>query len=112
MKLFYEVYNLPAGTPYRTEIAFERSEDGVWKRLKGLFRDANVLALNFEGDAHPDETGRLQEVRIIQPNLAPGRYRIIVRVTNRTSGENASAERRFVLVEQDIRIEVRNPTWK
>lgn len=98
--VFYEVYNLPATTPYRTEIAVERAEGrGLWGKLKGLFGGGRPLRLRFEEEAKAAPDGRLQELRRVQPNLRPGRYRIRVTVTNLLTGESAIRERLFSVME-------------
>lgn len=98
--VFYEVYNLPATTPYRTEIAVERAEGrSLWGKLKGLFGGGRPLRLRFEAEAKATPDGRLQEVRRVQPNLKPGRYRIRVTVTNLLTGESAVRDRQFAVME-------------
>jgi hypothetical protein len=98
VKLFYEIYNLPAGSPYRTQIAIQRDRNGVWEAVQGLFSDDPGLTLDFDGRAPPDAAGTVQEVRIIRPNLKPGKYRILITVTGLARGEKASRERRFELL--------------
>ncbi len=98
VKLFYEIYHLPAGSAYHTQIAIQRDRNGVWEAVQGLFSDNPGLTLDFDGRAPPDAAGTVQEVRIIRPNLKPGKYRILITVTSQARGEEASSERRFDLL--------------
>jgi len=98
LKLFYEIYGLPAGTAYRTGISLESEKQGAWRPVRELFGDRPDLALRFEGAAQPDAGGTQQEVRVIQPDLRPGRYRIVIQVTNLATAEIATRERTFDLL--------------
>ncbi len=98
VKLFYELYNLQPGERITTEIALERGRNDVWSRIRGLFRDRQQVALAFQTDARSDSAGTVQEVRLLQPNLQPGAYRIVVRVTRVTGGQALRRELRFDLL--------------
>jgi GWxTD domain-containing protein len=99
LSLFYEVYNLPHGSSYRTEIAILPAEaGGAITRLKGLLGSDPGLRFSFEGTAEVHD-GAAQELRQLSPDLKPGKYRIRVQVTNLTTKQTTAHEREFVVME-------------
>jgi hypothetical protein len=86
-RIFYEIYNLLANTPYSTEIAIEREAVSQ-----------PVVQVRFEDQAQPDADGTIQELRSIDTRLAPGRYRLHLRVTNLVTGEDARQQRLFSVI--------------
>jgi len=76
--VYYEIYNLPEGNRYATEIAIEALED----EDEG-FRE---IRASFSGDAAPSEDGIVQELRRIESPLPAGRYRVTITVTDEVSG--------------------------
>jgi hypothetical protein len=88
--LYYEVYNLPAGTRYVTEVTIEAvDEDGV------LMEDArSPVRTRFNGEAASRSDGTLGELRRLDTNLERGRYRLTIAVTDQASGRTA-LQRRF-----------------
>jgi len=83
--VYYEIYNLPAGRPYETEIAIEplaRDGDG-----------SGVVRARFTGEAESDPDGTFGELRRVESSLAIGRYRVTVTVTDRANGRVASTSR-------------------
>ncbi len=100
--LFYEIYDLPAGAPYRTEVTIEREGLGIWSALRrflGLEQTPLGLTLRFEGLAGEVEGLGLQEMREITTGLAPGTYVLRVKVTNLEWEESATAETTLRVVE-------------
>jgi tetratricopeptide (TPR) repeat protein len=98
LSLFYEVYNLPAGTRYRTEIGIVSSSAGALSKLKGIFGGTSGVHFSFEGTAAADSDGAVQELRRLAPDLAPGKYKLSVKVTNLTNNETIANEREFVVM--------------
>jgi len=97
--LFYEVYNVPAGEPFRTQIEVRREREGLGQRLLGLFGGGSALRLAFNSTAPQDSEGTVQEVRTLQTQLEPGTYRVRVRLTDGRGGE-AERERELIIEER------------
>lgn len=87
--LYYEVYNLPAGTPYSTEIAIEPVDDARTLRIG----DGSAVRLRFAGESAAQPNGSLQELRHVEASVARGRHRITVTVTDERTGRTASRSR-------------------
>ena len=102
LSLFYELYNLPRDTPYRTEISLAPStEQSGFARLKRLFGGSDgTLRLQFDGVASVDRNGNVQELRKVGTELKPGKYKVQIKVTNLTSNQVATNETQFVVVER------------
>ena len=83
--VYYEIYNLPAGNRYGTEIAIE-SLDGE----NDGFRE---IRASFAGDAAPAEDGIVQELRRIESPLPAGSYRVTITVRDEESGRTAQRSR-------------------
>lgn len=86
--VYYEVYNLPRGDRYTTEMALEavdatgRPEEGE-EPIRVRFVDESI--------AGPD--GTLPELRRVDAPLDRGRYRMTVTVTNQATGRSARRAR-------------------
>jgi len=80
--VYYEIYNLPAGRDYETEIAIEPMARGATP-VRARFAD--------ESTAGPD--GTLAELRRVESSLPLGRYQVTVTVTDRSTGATASTTR-------------------
>jgi hypothetical protein len=80
--VYYEIYNLPAGTPYDTEIAVEPLDE-----------EGDVARARFSGESAAGADGSLAELRRVESALPNGRYRLTVTVTDRTSGSTADTSR-------------------
>lgn len=95
--LYYEIYNLPAGVHYTTEVVIDRLDRGAAGRLRDLFGGDRAIRFKFEGEsiAKPDAT--MPEMRRIAAPLGKGRYRLTVTVKNLQSGQSAKASRQFVI---------------
>ncbi len=100
LRLFYEVYNLPAQADYRTEIVMESVEaETGFGRLKRLFGGGrNPIRLQFDGVAAPNSDGIIQELRQVTTQVKPGKYRVSVRVTNLGTNESVKSETLFVVL--------------
>jgi hypothetical protein len=86
--VFYEVYNLPTGHPYETEIAFSplRNGDAAGDGTEEPVR----VRFSGTGDA---TDGVLRERRRVSVPAEAGRYRMTVTVTDRLTGERAHRSR-------------------
>jgi hypothetical protein len=88
--VYYEIYNLPDGHDYTTEIAVERvADDGSGRVVRG-----SAARLRFHGEAAARDR-RIQELRRVETSVAPGRYRITVTVTDDETGRSATRARVF-----------------
>jgi hypothetical protein len=101
--LFYEIYNLPAGAPYRTELTIEPiGARGAWSglmRLLRLRRSPLGLSLRFQGEAGMPVGAGFQELRQVSAALLPGAYTLRVKITNLQSGESSTGETEFRFLE-------------
>lgn len=90
---YYEVYDLPAGTPYDTELEISPAGRGVLGNLELLLRTGRALRLRYTGQA----TGQpaIPELRQVQAQLPPGRYRMLVRIRALSIGQIVEREREF-----------------
>ena len=85
--VYYEIYNLPHGHEYTTEIHVESLDPDR--------SGHDPVGLRFTEEAAPDEEGRIQELRYVQSSLDPGRYRLTVTVTDQATGEIVRRSREF-----------------
>jgi hypothetical protein len=77
--VYYEIYNLPAGNRYETEIAI--------RSLEGDDDGFQEIRASFSGDAAPQPDGIVQELRRIESPLPAGRYRVTITVRDESSGQ-------------------------
>lgn len=86
--VYYEVYNLPEGHRYTTELVVQPEvEDGD--------EGEEPVRLRFSGEAEGGVEGALQELRRVEAYLPRGAYRLTVMVTNEETGETARRSRTF-----------------
>lgn len=99
LTIFYELYNLPANAPYRTEIVLQPTDGGgLLRGVRKLF-GGGPLTLRFEERARPSEDGLVQEIRQVTPSLKAGRYEIRVTVTNLATEQSTIRRTRFIVLE-------------
>jgi hypothetical protein len=89
--VFYEIYNLPAGNAYTTELAIERVADARGQPVE----DDGPVRIRYSGESTARADGLLQELRHVDASVANGRYRITVTITDEESGQAASRSRLF-----------------
>lgn len=89
--LYYEIYNLPAGSPYTTEITVVRVADNSREAPV----DGEGIRLNFSGVSAATADGTLPELRRVGPGFEKGSYRIIVTIKDLTTGKIVSRARTF-----------------
>ena len=99
--LFYEIYNLPNGDRYRTEIEIKPTGgSGLMRGVKRLFGGkGGEVRLSFEEQSNSNLAGTDQELRRVTADLSPGRYKVTVNVTNLRTMETATREKLFLVVE-------------
>ena len=88
--VYYEVYNLPGGNRYSTEIAIEPVDDSGKPSEEG-----RVVRTTFTGTATSSQDGVLNELRNVAAGLERGPYRLTVTVTDEETGRRASRSRDF-----------------
>jgi hypothetical protein len=93
--LYYEIYNLPAGRAYTTEVVIERMDKGAGDHLRGLFGASGDLRIKFSGESTARPDGTLPELRRIEELLRKGRYRMTVIVRDNETGQTARRSRLF-----------------
>ena len=82
--VYYEIYNLPKGHQYTTEIALERP-----------YPDSKPIRLRFSGESNAGPDGLLPELRRVDAQLSRGAHRLTVTVTDLVTGETATCTRSF-----------------
>lgn len=101
LKVFYELYNLPPHANYRTEISMA-PVDGVtgFGRIKKLFGGSDgKIQLQFDGVAPFETEGTIQELKEVTAEVKPGKYKVVVRVTNLGNQQSVRSETVFVVSE-------------
>ncbi len=88
--VYYEIYNLPWGHRYGTELSIEHLDEAG--RPIG---DGSAVTARFAEEAKPGPDGSLPQMRNVGASLGPGRYRLTVRVTDETTGQTAVRARLF-----------------
>jgi hypothetical protein len=89
--VYYEIYNLPVGNPYTTEVMVER----VAGTSRTTAEDREPIRLLFAGESTAVADGTLPELRRVESSLAEGSYRITVTVEDLSTGKTASRSRTF-----------------
>lgn len=84
--VYYEIYNLPRGNRYVTEVAVDRVDRGG---------DDEPVRLRFSGESAADADDMVPELRSVSASLPKGRYTITVTIRDLTSGQTASRSRPF-----------------
>jgi GWxTD domain-containing protein len=90
-RIFYELYNMPAGASYTTEVKVEGIGGGISGAVRGLFGRRPPVSLRFNDQA-PANGGVIQQVRDAQADLEPGEYKLTVTVSD-PSGNRVTRER-------------------
>lgn len=89
--VYYEIYNLPAGDPYTTEVTVQR----VAGTSRETADDREPIRLRFSGESAATDDGTLPELRRVTASLGKGSYRITVRIEDLSTGRTASRSRTF-----------------
>ena len=83
--IYYEVYNLPAGNQYETEISIQRVRESDEE-------EPSVRTL-FSGTSSAGDDDSFGELRHVESALERGRYRLTVTVQDLASGQIAERSR-------------------
>jgi hypothetical protein len=83
--VYYEIYNLPAGNPYETEISLQILDDSD--------DEDRIVRMLFSGESAAGADGSVGELRRVESALPRGRYRLTVTVTDKVSGHVAARSR-------------------
>lgn len=91
--LYYEIYNLPDGRDYVTEISIRR----VLERDGEEVTDPSMpeVRTRFSGTSTAGPDAVVAELRSIESPLPPGDYRLSITIVDEESGERASRSRPF-----------------
>jgi GWxTD domain-containing protein len=95
-RVFYELYNLPAGRAYRTEISLTSTEGNVFSRL---FKGRTKTTVTFEGVAEGRDV--VQELRTLIPQIQSGEAEVLVKVTDLVTGETAQNKETIWIIPAD-----------
>ncbi|HEX2167124.1 MAG TPA: hypothetical protein VHG09_07760, partial [Longimicrobiales bacterium] len=95
--VYYEIYNLPAGHRYSTEIAMQQVPPPGSRRHP----DREPVTLRFTGESGATPDGTLAELRRVESPLETGNYRLTVTITDLTTGRQASRSRHLEVHEWD-----------
>jgi hypothetical protein len=91
--IYYEIYNLPPGNRYETEISVEKVDEPGSRRDED---DApSPVRTRFVGESSGGRDDTLRELRHVQTSLDRGRYRLTVVVTDHDTGSSARRSRYF-----------------
>jgi hypothetical protein len=89
--IYYEIYNLPAGNPYTTEIMIER----IPARPDEATEEREPVRLRFAGESTAASDGTLPELRRVETPFPRGSYRITVTIEDLTTGKTATKSQTF-----------------
>lgn len=89
--VYYEIYNLPEGHRYTTELAVE----GLDAQSASREAAPGAVRARFEGAATSSPEATVPELRRLDTSLAKGRYRLTVTVKDEDTGETATRSREF-----------------
>ena len=95
-RLFYEIYNLPAGARYRTTLTFDLKTSNPLVRL---FKGNTKFTVSFEGEATTDKL--VQEIRTIAPEIEDGEVELTVTVENLATRETATNKEKLWILPAD-----------
>jgi GWxTD domain-containing protein len=92
-RIFYELYNLPAGRAYRTEITLTTTEGNPVSRL---FKDRRSTKVTFEGISEGRDV--VQELRTLVPQIQAGEADVVVKVTDLTTNQTAETKKSIRII--------------
>jgi GWxTD domain-containing protein len=95
MELYYEVYGLPQGEPFQTQLSVTREGGGGFL---GLFGKKAAISLRFDDHAEGPQTRSHRSLPL--QRLSPGRYHIDLVVTD-SAGHEVKRRREFEVVKAE-----------
>ena len=90
--VYYEIYNLPFGHRYTTQISIESTTIGGGR---GDLLPPGAVRTRFSGSSTAGPDGSLPELRRVEAELPHGRYRLTVTVTDEDAGRSVKRSRPF-----------------
>jgi hypothetical protein len=87
--VYYEIYNLPFGNRYSTDVSIEPVDESGAPRLD----EGNTVGTRFSGESAAGADGSLPELRRVEASLDKGRHRLTVTVTDEVTGQTAERSR-------------------
>jgi hypothetical protein len=98
-RVYYEIYNMTAGTPFTTELTIEPlASGGLRDRLRQLFGGEDAVRLSYDDVAAPDASGTFHQVRDVTAPFREGAWLLRMTVTT-ADGATITRERRFTIDE-------------
>jgi hypothetical protein len=94
-RVYYEIYNLPPGTDYSTELVLEPARSGIGDRLRGLFSRDDDVELRFADTVPPDAGSTLAQMRDVTAPFRPCAW--LLRVTITSPVGRVTRERHFTI---------------
>lgn len=82
--VYYEVYNLPSGNPYETEIAIASLDEDA---------EGAVVRARFQGRSSAGPDGSMGDLLRVESPLATGHYAVTLTVRDQATGRVASSSR-------------------
>ena len=95
-RVFYELYNLPRGARYRTDITFKTIESGVFTKV---FKGHKKTTVSFEDEAVTDDL--VQELRTLVPQVEPGKVEVTISVTNLATQQKATSKENIYILAKE-----------
>ena len=95
-RIFYELYNLPAGRNYRTEITLTTVDSNFFARL---FKGRTRTTVTFEGVA--EGANVVQELRTIVPQIEAGEAEVFVKVTDLVTDETTQSKKNIWIIPRE-----------
>ena len=97
--MYYEIYNLPAGNRYTTEVVIDRTDKGTAAKLRQLLGGSSAISFRFAGESTADASGTVRELQRLgnAAQLGKGRYRMTITVKNLETGATAKNSRFFII---------------
>ena len=86
--VYYEIYNLPPGHAYSTEISVQDLDD-----FGEPATDGRTVNTRFADESQAGDDGSLPQLRRVDSSLEEGRYRLTVTVTDEVTGDVARNHR-------------------
>lgn len=96
--LFYELYDMQAGSTYRTELTLRPLEETLGARVWRALTGSGQVRVRFDSTVPDDAGSVMQELRSLRLPVEEGRYSLTVRVTG-ASGAAAESTREIVISE-------------
>ena len=94
--VFYEIYDLPPGSSYVTELTLRPQDENLRQRLWRSIAGSPEVRIRFESQVPENADSTLQELRTVGLPQEEGRYTLSVRITG-ARGQSAETTREVVI---------------